>query len=126
MAVDQRNLKTLVDNEFNDKLSRIPPGLQKDIASIMLRVELYRRYSLVKAADLLENYVNRWLRLMVSDQGKGRAEMVAAIQSEQGQIQQHRIGETPTVIVQNGTNGPKHAPVKERKPIWERLNQGLK
>lgn len=125
--MDNRNLKTLVEG-FDEKLSRIPSGLQKDIASIRLRIRIYRRYQLDKAAELLENYINDWLKLMVSDQGKGRAEMVAAIQSESGMIQPPKIGQNgqqnPNVVIVNGS-GPK--PVKTERPkVWERLNQGLK
>lgn len=147
MPVDQRNLTTLVDDEFNEKLSRIPKGRSQDIASIMGRVNKYRRMAqiaqeradaapdppskdrflamkilLERNSNWITERVHDYLKSQVSEEGKGRLEMVSAIHAERASLLSDTAGRAPSLPTMPPTpsNGGTVVNVNTGRPAAER------
>jgi hypothetical protein len=135
-SLDQRNALLLVDEEFRERLARLPKGISPAYSSVWTRVEIYRYYSrkasvyaqnqhpepytgywaehgefLRDAADKVEAWLNRNLRLSVADGGEGRREVVEAVRAETGSLRtghamlSDRMGAPAPAAVVQVTNG---------------------
>lgn len=71
-------LKSLLDADSDLEL-KTHVIVPKDIAGLQVLVSALRMYELEGSAELLETFINYYLKLMVSYQRKGRKEIVDAV-----------------------------------------------